>query len=359
MRYCSFRNLALLVSSFAFFHFAEASDGRIEINQASVEAAGGFPYTISEPGSYVLTGPLVVPASTDGLVIETNFVTIDLNGFSITSSAVCVRTNCDSGSGEGVRSSIARGTVAHSTTIKNGTIRGFASNCVRLGTASQIEKMRVANCGGSGVDLGSQSNITQTVIRQTGQYGLTTDDTTTYSHNNVTEPALGGGGEFAVEGGTATGGNLCIGSEGCSWVDTRRRFYVTLESTIDGNEALGACESGFHMASLWEILDITQLRYDTTRGAVSDDVGSGPNSFHGGWVRTGYAGLSGNPNPGHANCNGWTTESDAGWGTIARLVSYWQDDVEILSYPGNFRTDWWASATATCDTNQRVWCVEN
>ena len=38
-----------------------AADGVIEINQADVEANGGFPYVISEPGSYMLTGNLSVP----------------------------------------------------------------------------------------------------------------------------------------------------------------------------------------------------------------------------------------------------------------------------------------------------------
>ena len=37
---------------------AYAGDGRTEINQAIVDAAGGFPFTISSPGSYVLTSDL-------------------------------------------------------------------------------------------------------------------------------------------------------------------------------------------------------------------------------------------------------------------------------------------------------------
>ncbi len=37
-----------------------AADGVIEINQATVEANGGFPYVISKPGSYILSGNLTV-----------------------------------------------------------------------------------------------------------------------------------------------------------------------------------------------------------------------------------------------------------------------------------------------------------
>ncbi len=44
------------VLTVAFTLTAQAADGVIEINRASVEAGGGFPYVISEPVSYNLTG---------------------------------------------------------------------------------------------------------------------------------------------------------------------------------------------------------------------------------------------------------------------------------------------------------------
>ena len=62
---------------------ALAVDGVLEINQAVVDAASGFPFTISAPGNYVLTSDLMVPVNTDALVLDTSQVVIDLNGFSI------------------------------------------------------------------------------------------------------------------------------------------------------------------------------------------------------------------------------------------------------------------------------------
>jgi hypothetical protein len=61
-----------------------AADGQILINQATVNAAGGFPYVISQAGSYRLSGNLAAPSG-DTTVIEIthDLVTIDLNGFSI------------------------------------------------------------------------------------------------------------------------------------------------------------------------------------------------------------------------------------------------------------------------------------
>jgi hypothetical protein len=75
------------------------------------------------------------------------------------------------------------------------------------------------------------------------------------------------------------------------------------------------------MASIWEILDPSHLRYDTELGfrwedlSRSGDLGSGPPSPRGGWIRSGYiANNSGFP----SNCNAWTTTE--GQGNFAELV---------------------------------------
>jgi hypothetical protein len=64
---------ALLFSAPAF-----AIDGQILINQATVMAAGGFPYKITQPGSYKLSGNLVVAGGTDGIDVNADNV-VDTN----------------------------------------------------------------------------------------------------------------------------------------------------------------------------------------------------------------------------------------------------------------------------------------
>ena len=46
---------------------AHAAGGTIEINQAVVTAAGGFPYKITAAGSYRLSGNLTPPTSTNAI----------------------------------------------------------------------------------------------------------------------------------------------------------------------------------------------------------------------------------------------------------------------------------------------------
>jgi hypothetical protein len=92
-----------------------------------------------------------------------------------------------------------------------------------------------------------------------------------------------------------------------------RSYYLT-QNLFTGANALTACEPGFHMASLWEIFDTSNLQYDTTRGYTRADSGNGPpqNDDDLGWVRTGNIAGSGFTRPGLANCSAWTSPDGFG-----------------------------------------------
>jgi hypothetical protein len=61
---------------------AFAIDGQVLINLSTVNAQGGFPYRITQPGSYKLTGNLSV-LNQSAILIAANHVSIDLNGYTI------------------------------------------------------------------------------------------------------------------------------------------------------------------------------------------------------------------------------------------------------------------------------------
>src|ERR1700704_150875 len=75
-----------------------AVDGVVLIDQNRALAgnvtpgdAPGFPVTISQPGSYRLSGNLTVPdINTTAIEITAENVTLDLNGFSIVGPFVCL-----------------------------------------------------------------------------------------------------------------------------------------------------------------------------------------------------------------------------------------------------------------------------
>jgi hypothetical protein len=57
-------------------------DGVTLINQSTAEAAR-FPYTITEPGSYKLSGNLIAPSGKQAIVVAASNASIDLNGFTV------------------------------------------------------------------------------------------------------------------------------------------------------------------------------------------------------------------------------------------------------------------------------------
>jgi hypothetical protein len=128
---------------------AFAVDGCIEINDAKIQAGGGYPFEISSTGCYRLTGNLNLPANKTGLVIYAKDVTLDLNGFAIIGN----------GSGVGISS------VGENFSVFNGTVRGMGTGIYVAAKFNRVEKVRFiynfrgldanSSWGGSGMVVGS------------------------------------------------------------------------------------------------------------------------------------------------------------------------------------------------------------
>jgi hypothetical protein len=130
-----------------------------------------------------------------------------------------------------------------------------------------------------------------------------------------------------------------------------RKFYLT-KTGHNGAEALSACAVGYHMASLWEVFDTSNLRYDTELGSTDGDSGFGPPNDLG-WIRT-VEGANSSDIPGSANCNAWTSADPSANGTIVRLQSVWSSAAPSLSVSP------WVSSSNTCLASAtRVWCVQD
>jgi hypothetical protein len=129
-----------------------------------------------------------------------------------------------------------------------------------------------------------------------------------------------------------------------------RQFYVsTIEA--DGAHALTTCAKGFHMASLWEILNPTDLAYNATLGENQDDEGLGPPSGLIGWIRNGWPANAGNPG---GNCTAWTSNGSSDFGTFASLTS-----PDRWGSPSTVISPWVSSAGANCSSPLPVWCVQD
>jgi hypothetical protein len=142
-----------------------------------------------------------------------------------------------------------------------------------------------------------------------------------------------------------------------------RRFYLT-KATFQGNKVLDACERGFHTASRYEIFNVSLLQYDSARGFVTDDSGTGPpgrSTAYGGedaagWVRTGgtsrFTDIEDALGSAVTNCAAWSTNSAQAFGTIAYLTDRFTSD-------GGSPLPLWNGGPEPCSTAHHVWCLDD
>jgi parallel beta-helix repeat protein len=168
---------------------ARAAGGVIEINQAVVNAAGGFPYKISRAGSYRLSGNLNASGVADGIDVNTGDVTIDLNGFTI--SGPSFGTGISSGSNNEVR-------------VENGTVIGFGTG-VALSANSIVRGVRADSNTGAGIVVSNNSIVEGCTANSNGAVGgiQCNGSNCTISGNTANSNGTPGGGGNGIE---------CIGS---------------------------------------------------------------------------------------------------------------------------------------------------
>jgi hypothetical protein len=129
-----------------------------------------------------------------------------------------------------------------------------------------------------------------------------------------------------------------------------KKFYLTLEADVSGAEADTACANGFHLASLWEIFDFSQLKYDAKRGYTIATAGSGPPTSELGWVHTaGPSNAIGGS--GTANCANYSSFMAMQFGTAVELTNDWDAAPTPISP--------WVASNSSCVASFRAWCKQD
>jgi hypothetical protein len=182
-----------------------AVDGQILINQQKAQIGGvttgdaaGFPVTLSQPGSYRLSGNLTVPnQNTTAIEVTADNVTIDLNGFSI------LGPNLPNGFGIGV-SAGSRTNVA----VLNGTVRGMGERGVFLGNKARAEGLRLIS-NTDGIQVGVDSLVKETTALNNRIAGIVVFGSSTVLNNVASQNGEDGirAGESCMILGNTTLGN--------------------------------------------------------------------------------------------------------------------------------------------------------
>jgi hypothetical protein len=204
--------IAAIVAPLALFAIpAAAVDGEILVDQAAVKAGGvtpgddaGFPATLSKPGRYKLTSNLTVPAGATGILVTTENVTIDLNGFTIASSQA----------GQGGSGVFGSPPFANGLRVMNGTIVGFGDFGVanRQNDSSRsavIENMRILS-NGVGIFVGRDARIRDSTIANSPRGNIACLQSCLIEGNLITGSTNGAG--IALTGGTVLG-NLIVSNK--------------------------------------------------------------------------------------------------------------------------------------------------
>ena len=210
-----------LAGAFLVAQPSYAVDGVVLIDEAAVLAGGvtpgdgpGFPVQITVPGSYRLSSDLAPPAG-NAFLIESNDVTLDLNGFTL--------------QGAGIAFTDGIGTWGTNVEIRNGTVRNFGRHgifsvnarcdkCKVDAESVRVIGVRAIGNGINGIRLESQGGLVDGCsAHENGNAGINVQGGGSLVQNsvaraNVTYGIIGGG--FGAGAGSGYRANVLTGNNG-------------------------------------------------------------------------------------------------------------------------------------------------
>ena len=143
-------------------------------------------------------------------------------------------------------------------------------------------------------------------------------------------------------------------------VPARAKMYYLTVNGFTGGDAIKACDPRFHMASISEIQDPSNLQYASRSTPAYDapayDQGWGTPSNHMGWVRSGVYSQSGFAYA----CDVYLAGSDLAKDTTMTLYTFWFDARSSIPTSQPDHVWWqWHAAHHPCSQPEPVWCVED
>lgn len=215
-------------------------EARTPITAATTPGDSDSLFEIDTPGSYYLTGDATAPAGFNGIEIEVDDVTIDLNGFTLTGTT--------GGDGYGI------GAVGNRTGIRvlNGRVRGFDTDGILCSNDDHtvVEDVTAEDNGGRGITAGAHSRVTNCHAHRNGAAGFEIDLASRVSacvaeENGLTEvgPGFNIGRDSVISGCVAdnnTGHGFLI-DQGCAVESCTARVSGFNGISIGSGSTLRAC----------------------------------------------------------------------------------------------------------------------
>lgn len=233
-----------IASTYKTLHEVEP---RIVINATNTPSSALGTFSITQPGSYYLTGNVTGEVGKHGILIAADGVTIDLNGFTLTGVP---------GAFSGVGHSVSS---YRNVTVRNGTATGWGNGVAITGAGNRVEGVRVSDNVGIGILLSINGIVESCTATDNGTNGISVGNgcvvrgCTSYSNAGV---GVAGSGSTTVSDcnahNNATGFNLGLGSTviGCSARDnTADGFVISSASVVSNCSAYSNTGDGIRAAS--------------------------------------------------------------------------------------------------------------
>ncbi len=228
-------------------HPSRAVDGVIEIHQQAVLAAGGFPFQIMESGSYRLTSNLDLRGTpgaqnVSAITVSVADVSIDLNGFAIIGPTVCPGISvaeplacAPTGSGRGISAGSPR------MSVSNGVLRGLGSVGISCGGDCRIERVKVENCGSTGIHAANSAILIANSARGNGGIGIESGGNSVIRENTLSN---NGGAGLTTEGASVVANNTSHFNRGAGVVIGSASTVVANAITQNIGDGISASSSG-------------------------------------------------------------------------------------------------------------------
>ena len=138
----------------------------IELEPRRPISAEMLPLTITDAASsWYLVESIATTGA--GITVAAPDVTIDLNGFALSG-----------GTGVGIKDDPAAVPMARNVTVRNGTVRGWSEQGIRLGHHSLILNVRAINNSGNGIEVGDESLVLGSLAMSNNLHGIVADGST-------------------------------------------------------------------------------------------------------------------------------------------------------------------------------------
>ncbi len=201
---------------------------RIPISQPA--SAASFPITISQSGSYYLTGNITGAAGKDGIWITAHDVTLDLNGFAL---------NGVPGSGAGVSST------TYGVTVENGSVGYWGSSGISavLGSNGHYRQLELRSNGDIGLLVAGDGIVEDTVATNNGSRGISLN-----GHGIIRGcyTALNGWEGIYISGAAVVEANTAVGN-GSSGISVAGSGATISGNAVRGNASVGVwVQPGVH-----------------------------------------------------------------------------------------------------------------